>query len=268
MTLLLADIQMAEKTSGSSDVLVFLGIVIAFLAIVITILIGVTQFPDARRFVCSQWSYLCDRNNTMRFFAVDFTSAGDLETLPGPRPFTMSEGWDALMSLKDSELPEELKDIYSGLPDEFKKTNPSLPHECVRRPVSGCIDVPLAKCPSSNDVTVGQNRWTFVRVDDNSVKQQDNRTLIFDLHSHYDYPLKRDVKVSINVTAKLNGLAMPDYGASYQVTHPESTTDFAVSCQLYYPGVGLNEFEFHIVDDFFHADDPIHESVTVDAASR
>jgi hypothetical protein len=258
---------MAEKTSGSGEDLVFLGIAITFFGIVIAILVGVTEFPDARRFVCSQWSYLCDRNNTLRFFAVDFTSAGDLETEPpspggvwdppsppSPHPFTTSEGWDALLSLK--------------------KTDSNLPHDCVIRPISGGIDVRLAQFLSPNDVTVGRNRWTFRRVDhsvngevENSVKQQDNRTLIFDLFSHYEYPLKRDVTVSVNVTAKLDGLPMPEYSASYQITHLEGTEDFSVSCRLYYPGVGLNEFEFHIIDDFFHADDPIHKSVTVEAAS-
>jgi hypothetical protein len=210
--------------SDSAETYAILGIGITLLSIVIAIVVGVTQFPDARRFVCSQWGYICDRTNTVRLFAVDFE---DGATQP-------PEGWDALMSLK---------------------TSYDLPNDCINDPPG---------MTSPNEIVVGQQKWVFNGVSD-IVTQQVNRVLIFDLFSQYDFGLKRDVKVTVNVTVKQNTQPRPDYHASYQVIHPEGTQDFWMSCRLYYPGVGDNEFDFHIIDDFFHADEPITKSVRIQA---
>ena len=234
--------------AGSDDA-AFVGTAITFVGVLLAAVIGVTQFPDARLFVCNQLSLLCDRENDVALTYVDFVNGGDVVKTIGrsdPLPslpdemYGDAEGWNALMSLKDFD----------------KRTEPQCLADHRGAELQGGVE------EKDDLLKYNKSQWQFynVLVDSGigmpSYLVQENRTLLVDIISKYPFPLKRNIEFTIDIDDIRNNVPITDprYRGHYVFTHPEGTDSYWVECELYYQGLGFHQFRIRFTDDFYHTD--------------
>jgi hypothetical protein len=204
----------------------WLAFLVGIAAILVAILIGVTQLKEGRNLICEKASILCERSNRIRLYSMDYTGS---DGAVGDHPDSVWKRFTFLTSRSNADA------------------------QCVRLDLS---DLRISGDPSGGQViSIGKENWLVQHIDSVS-RFEPGRAFVFFFETRQP-ELRRDVVLSLDVKIRLNGADEPANSTEYRIKLPAHSMDTKAFCRLSPVGFGYNEFEFEIEDDFWHSDESV-----------